>query len=258
MDAERTFVLAFVAACGIAVVCLAAGAVGLTLGGLAVNASQIKTAVEIRWLIRRDMPAILNIEWASFPFAWSEEDFIGCLRERDCIGMVAEAGGEVVGYMIYQLQKARLRVLNFAVSPFHRREGIGRQMVARMVDKLSQQRRTQIVLEVRETNLPAQLFFRSMGFQHYRTVRDRYDDTPEDAYAMAYWLPLRSRGDDQTADVLAEIDRDEDRFDLDDLDDTTSADATAEMLRRLREANDELTRINAELRTEIARLRGER
>ena len=145
-------------------------------------------SVQIRWLIRRDMPAVLGVEAASFEFAWTEEDFICCLRQRNCIGMVAEVAGEVVGYMIYELQKSRLRILNFAVAPESRRGGVGRAMVRRLIDKLSQQRRTEIVLEVRETNLPAQLFFRNEGFRAFRVVHDRYDDTAEDAYAMHFAL----------------------------------------------------------------------
>ena len=143
---------------------------------------------QIRWLIRRDMPAVLAIEEGSFEFAWSEEDFICCLRQRNCIGMVAEVDGEVVGYMIYELQKARLRILNFAVDPAHRRCGVGTQMVRRLVDKLSQQRRSEITLEVRETNLPAQVFFRRQEFRAFRVMKNRYDDTTEDAYAMHFVL----------------------------------------------------------------------
>ena len=33
----------------------------------------------------------------SFEFPWSEEDFIRCLRQRNCIGMVAEHDEQVVG-----------------------------------------------------------------------------------------------------------------------------------------------------------------
>ena len=45
---------------------------------------------QIRWMIRRDMPEVLDIEQQSFEFAWTEEDFLCCLRQRNCIGMVAE------------------------------------------------------------------------------------------------------------------------------------------------------------------------
>ena len=79
--------------------------------------------VHIRWMIRRDMPAVLRIENACFEFAWNEEDFIRCLRQRNCIGMVAEDDEGVVGFMIYELHKNRLHVLNFAVHPDQRRGG---------------------------------------------------------------------------------------------------------------------------------------
>lgn len=140
--------------------------------------------VHIRWMIRRDMPEILEIEQQSFEFPWSEDDFVRCLRQRNCIGMVAECGDRIVGFMIYELHKTRLHILNFAVDPAHRRQGIGRQMSAKLCSKLSHQRRTRILLEVRETNLDAQLFFRAVGYRAVSVLRDFYEDTTEDAYLM--------------------------------------------------------------------------
>ncbi len=142
--------------------------------------------VHIRWMIRRDMPEILGIEAESFEFPWLEEDFIRCLKQRNCIGMVAEHDDRVVGFMIYELTKARIHVLNFAVAAEERRLGVGTQMIAKLIGKLSMQRRTRITLEVRETNLAAQLFFRSNTFRAVSVLRDFYNDTPEDAYLMQY------------------------------------------------------------------------
>lgn len=142
--------------------------------------------VHIRWMIRRDMNEVLDIEQESFEFPWCEDDFIRCLRQRNCIGMVAEYDDRVVGFMIYELHKTRLHIMNFAVSREFRRRGVGRQMLAKLIGKLSHQRRTRIMLEVRETNLPAQLFFRCEGFRAVSVLRDFYDDTTEDAYLMQY------------------------------------------------------------------------
>lgn len=142
--------------------------------------------VQIRWMIRRDMPEVLNIEQGSFEFPWSEEDFIRCLRQRNCIGMVAEHDNRVVGCMIYELHKNQLHILNFSVRPDYRRRNIGRKMGEKLIGKLSQQRRNRIVLEVRETNLAAQMFFRKIGFKAMSVLRDYYDDTTEDAYVMHY------------------------------------------------------------------------
>jgi ribosomal-protein-alanine N-acetyltransferase len=142
--------------------------------------------VHIRWMIRRDMPEVLQTEQESFEFAWTEEDFLRCLRQRNCIGMVAEKGEKVVGFMIYELHKSKLHILNFAVHPSCRRVGVGAQMVAKLISKLSSHRRTRITLEVRETNLVAQLFFRQQGFRAVRVLRSYYEDSGEDAFLMQY------------------------------------------------------------------------
>jgi ribosomal-protein-alanine N-acetyltransferase len=144
--------------------------------------------VHIRWMIRRDMPEVLQTEQESFEYSWTEEDFLRCLRQRNCIGMVAEEGEKVVGFMIYELHKAKLHILNFAVHPRCRRVGVGAQMVAKLVSKLSSHRRTRITLEVRETNLGAQLFFRSQSFKAVRVLRAFYEDSGEDAFLMQYRL----------------------------------------------------------------------
>jgi ribosomal-protein-alanine N-acetyltransferase len=139
-------------------------------------------------MIRRDMPEVLAIEHASFEFPWCEEEFLRVLRQRNCIGMVAEYGERVVGFMIYELHKNRLHVLDFASHPEFRRQGVGQQMVAKLVGKLSTHRRTRIALEVRETNLAAQLFYRVQGFRATGVAREHFPDTGEDAYMMQYLL----------------------------------------------------------------------
>jgi ribosomal-protein-alanine N-acetyltransferase len=142
--------------------------------------------VHIRWMIRRDMPEVLRAEQESFEYAWTEEDFLKCLRQRNCIGMVAELGDKVVGFMIYELHKSKLHVLNFAVHPEFRRTGVGRQMVAKLIGKLSSHRRTRITLAVRETNLGAQLFFKMLEFRAVKVMRGYYEDSGEDAFLMQF------------------------------------------------------------------------
>jgi [ribosomal protein S18]-alanine N-acetyltransferase len=150
-------------------------------------ATQIKNqASHIRWMIRRDMGEVLSIEQRSFEYAWSEEEFIRCLRRRDVIGMVAEKNEKVVGFMIYELHKDRIDLLNFCVSPSCLRMGIGTELMDRLKSKLSHERRNRIVLQVREVNIPAQLFFSSLGFIAIAIMREFYKETNEDAYLMQY------------------------------------------------------------------------
>jgi ribosomal-protein-alanine N-acetyltransferase len=146
-------------------------------------------AVHIRWMIRRDMPEVMRSERASFEYSWTEDDFLRCLRQRNCIGMVAEQGERITGFMIYELHKTRLHLLNFAVHPSARRTGVGRLMVAKLVYKLTSHRRQKITLAVRERNLVAQMFFRAHGFQATRLLQNYYEDSGEDAYQMELKAP---------------------------------------------------------------------
>ena len=151
-----------------------------------IGTAKLQLPVHIRWMIRRDMPEVLAIEHASFEFPWCEEEFLRVLRQRNCIGMVAEYGERVVGFMIYELHKNKLHVLDFATHPEFRRQGVGHQMIGKLVGKLSSHRRTRIALYVRETNLASQLFYRVQGFRAIEVAREHYQDTGEDAFVMQY------------------------------------------------------------------------
>lgn len=140
----------------------------------------------IRWMVSRDMPEVLAIEDARFRSPLSESDTLKLLRRRNVIGMAATHREAVVGFMIYELHKDHLRVLDFAVHPAWERKGVGRQMAARLAEKLSPARREWIEMTVRESNLDGQLFLRAEGFRAVEVLRGHYPDTGEDAYAMRY------------------------------------------------------------------------
>lgn len=144
-------------------------------------------SVRVRWLIARDRQEILAIENHSFPdHPWAIEEFTRCLRQRNCIGMVAEHEGRIIGYHVYEFSRDSLHILNFAVHRVFRRLGVGQKMLQKMISRLSPGRRNKITLEVRETNLEAQLFFRAMGFRATRVLRDFYEVTADDAYEMEF------------------------------------------------------------------------
>jgi ribosomal-protein-alanine N-acetyltransferase len=150
------------------------------------EAGQVVEKAQIRWLIRRDMDDVLRIERESFVGPWTEDDLLSVLRNRAVIGTVIETGNEIKGFMVYELHKERLELLNMAVDPAERRKGYGRQMIQRLIDKLSQQRRRSVEVVVRESNVNAQLFFSSLGFRSVRIHRKHFDDVPEDGYRFRY------------------------------------------------------------------------
>jgi ribosomal-protein-alanine N-acetyltransferase len=142
--------------------------------------------VHVRWMVRRDFREVMAIENSCFEFPWGAEDFQTCLKQRNCIGMVADMDGQVVGFMIYETPKNRIHLLNIATSPEFQHHGIATQMVQKLISKLANQGRTRISMEIRESNLPALVFFRSRGFRATGVLRCFYEDTNDDAYVMQY------------------------------------------------------------------------
>lgn len=133
---------------------------------------------------------MLNIEHDSFPsgVAWTVEEFLAVLRERNCIGQIAEVDQRIVGYMIYGLCKSYIDVFNFAVDPSWRFQGIGKAMIRRLLTKLSIQRRHYLLFRVRETNLAMQLFLRSNGFLCESIRHDCFEKPDEDAYQFTRFV----------------------------------------------------------------------
>lgn len=141
---------------------------------------RIFTPVHPRWMITRDMDEVMDIEDESFEYPWDVDDFIESLRHKNCIGMVATDNNndnKVLGFMVYELHKHRIDLLDLAVSPEYWRRGIGTQMINKLKSKLSGEGMKRLSLVVSERNLRAHLFFRENGFRAVCPIRNYYDDT---------------------------------------------------------------------------------
>jgi len=146
--------------------------------------------MRVRWMIRRDLGDVVRIERESFQYPWTAQEFHYQLRrrDRDVIGMVAERNGMAAGYMLYELHKRHLFLVNLAVDPQFRRSGVGSRMIAKLQRKLSVNRRESLEVKVRESNLPGLAFLRSCGFVAACVLHDEYSEVGEDAYVLRYTL----------------------------------------------------------------------
>lgn len=141
--------------------------------------------LRLRWLCRRDFRALLALERAAFEFPWTRDEFEYCLRTRNFGGLVVERNGEPAAYLCFEARKRSFRLLSCAVAESERRRGLGTLLIRALVERLDE-RRSKIVCVVRERNLAAQLFLRSLGFRAVWVARDYYFKTNEDAYRMTY------------------------------------------------------------------------
>ncbi len=141
-------------------------------------------AVTFDDMARKHFAEVLAMEYASFDYPWCEEEFRRILRKRTCWGMVALHEKRVVGFMIYEFFRKRVHILDCVTHPQFRRQGIGRQMIAKFTDERSGYSRNHLALYVRETNLHAQLFFKAAGLRATECLREYYPDTGEDAFKL--------------------------------------------------------------------------
>lgn len=132
-----------------------------------------------------DLPTILSIESQCFEFPWPEDELRRVLSLPNCFGIAAVVDGLIAGYIIYETHSDRIHIVSIAVHQSERRQGIGSILVEELVEQLSTHR-SRILVDVRETNLAAQLFFRSLGFKAVCVIGDFYEETEEDAYVMQY------------------------------------------------------------------------
>ena len=139
-------------------------------------------------MIPADLDQVMAIERASVPFPWSTRFFLEELRVECARSLVVEIGTRVVGYVLFWLLPDEIDVHNVAVHSEFRRRGIGRVLLEQVVEQGRERQLSKVTLEVRESNIPAQMLYRSMGFTHAGVRKGYYADNGEDALIMA--LPL--------------------------------------------------------------------
>lgn len=96
---------------------------------------------------------------------------------------VAESGGRVVGFLVTRFITAdEVEVLNLAVAPEHRRQGVAKALLEVLLRTV----RGAIFLEVRESNVTALSFYKYLGFQEVGRRLGYYQDPPESCVVMKF------------------------------------------------------------------------
>jgi ribosomal-protein-alanine N-acetyltransferase len=134
-----------------------------------------------------DLPQVLNIEHLSFSSPWSRSSFLQEFNNPFSRMLVAERDGQVTGYLCYWCVADEVHILNVAVHPNYRRQGIARRLMEKILLEARQERMRTVNLEVRRGNLPAISLYHCLGF-HQVGVRRRYYGNGEDALLMVCFL----------------------------------------------------------------------
>lgn len=125
---------------------------------------ETQSTLHVRWMLPRDYEHAETIERFSVR-PWSYRRLREIARDRNKIGVVAEASEQVVGFMIYGLHRGCLTIERMGVDPEFRRMGVGSELIGRLRNKLEPERRTRIITHVNDDVLDVHLFLQSQGFR---------------------------------------------------------------------------------------------
>jgi ribosomal-protein-alanine N-acetyltransferase len=141
--------------------------------------------VELRRLEARDLDTVEVIERASYPTPWSRSMFAAELRKPSALALGAYAeSGDLVGYAFVSRYVDAWHVMNVAVAPEHRCQGIATELLQRLFAVTSADQRRGYTLEVRVSNTDAIRLYERLGFQSRGIRRGYYTDNREDALIM--------------------------------------------------------------------------
>ncbi len=142
-------------------------------------------AARIVPLSRPHLAGVAELERLCFSSPWSEQALE--LYLTDGVAFVAvDAGGQVLGYGGMLPSGDEGEILNLAVHPDARRQGLGGALLDALLAEAKRRGLSLIALEVRVSNLGAIALYRSRGFAVAGVRRRFYTAPAEDAYTMVW------------------------------------------------------------------------
>ena len=150
----------------------------------------------MRAMTQADVDAVLAIEQAAQRFPWTRGNFIDVLNSGYVCRVDETDSGEIRGYAILMPAADEAELLNIGVAAAQQRKGLGRAMLAKMLDAARVKQLRRVFLEVRPSNVAAIALYRSAGFSEIGARRDYYRNAEscEDALVMACGLKDESNG----------------------------------------------------------------
>jgi len=134
-----------------------------------------------------DQMAQIEIECFSVP--WSREALLDELDNPYAHYVVCcDKAGNVVGYIGSRIVLDEADITNVAVRTQYRRQGIGFDLVTAMLGLMKMGGVRSVLLEVRESNLPAQKCYERAGFTVVGRRKNYYELPKEDALLMGRQL----------------------------------------------------------------------
>ena len=130
------------------------------------------------------VPQVAALEKQCFSDPWSEKSIASELVNDLAFWLVALEGETVAGYVGSQTVMGESDMMNIAVHPDFRRQGIAEALVETLITELREQGSRCLTLEVRSSNDPAKQLYQKLGFIQIGKRPNYYFNPREDALIL--------------------------------------------------------------------------
>lgn len=130
------------------------------------------------------VPQIAELEKLCFHDPWSISSIASEVNNRLSLWLVAAEDDQVIGYVGSQTVLGETDMMNIAVHPEYRKQGIATLLINDLVDKLKEQGSHSLMLEVRASNEPAISVYRKLDFMEVGRRKNYYRNPKEDALIL--------------------------------------------------------------------------
>jgi len=142
----------------------------------------------IRPLTREDAPVLAVLESRCVGAAKWGEPALRDVGAKGIVGWASSRGNVVVGFILVRAVADEMEIMNLAVDPDARRQGIAARLLAHAIEEVRRADVKRVYLEVRESNSGARTFYSSGGFTEQGRRRNYYSQPAEDALLLVLRL----------------------------------------------------------------------
>ena len=140
--------------------------------------------IELQVMTDAHVAQVAELEKLCFSDPWSENSVASELKNPLSLWLVALDDATVAGYVGSQSVLDEADMMNIAVHPDYRRQGIARQLVTELVAALAKKGVHSLALEVRASNAPAIALYEQLGIQQVGRRPNYYRNPKEDALIL--------------------------------------------------------------------------
>ena len=148
--------------------------------------------ISLRPAVLSDLPMISAIETISFANPWHPDTFRSLLTRDRVRVLVADQGGQVIGYAVLWWVMDQGELANLAVHPDFQGRGVGSRLLDRVISDALSETVENLFLEVRESNDSARRLYANRGFVQVSVRLGYYQNPREDACVLLKTL-VKSR-----------------------------------------------------------------